>query len=80
MLQVPLGVILYNENKGNEMIQIVSHLYQYVPAVEHTVDVLIPSKTESVTQQHVQFHHILLGDDQLSYEHVNIDEKPLNLY
>ena len=66
MLQVPLGVLLYNENKGNEMIQIVSHLHQYVPAVEHTVDVFIPSKTESIAQQHIQFHRILLGGDQLT--------------
>ena len=61
-----MGVLLYNENKGDEMIQIVSHLHQYVPAVEHTVDVFIPSRTESVSQQLVRFHRVLLGGDQLT--------------
>lgn len=59
-------MLLYNENKGDEMIQIISHLHQYVPAVEHTVDVFIPSMTESVNLQHVRFHKVLLGGDQLT--------------
>ena len=40
-LQVPLGVLLHNENKSVDMIKIVNHLHQYVLLVEHKVDVLV---------------------------------------
>ena len=30
-MQVPLGVLLKNENKGDEMVEIISHLHQYIP-------------------------------------------------
>ena len=34
-MQVPLGILPKNENKGEEMVEIVQHLHQYVPAVEY---------------------------------------------
>ena len=33
-MQVPLGILLKNENKLDEMVEIMAHLQQYVPAKE----------------------------------------------
>ena len=32
---MPLGVILKNENKRDEMVDIMTHLHQYVPSVKY---------------------------------------------
>lgn len=41
IIQVPLGVILKNENKGDEMVDILLHLQQYTPAVECKKEVVV---------------------------------------
>ena len=41
-VQVPLGILLKNENKGSEMIEILTHLHQYVPLKEFTKEMFIP--------------------------------------
>ena len=64
-LQVPLGVILKNEMKGDEMVEIVKHLHQYVPSVEYSEQVTI-SSSENVTLVKSTSHQILLGGDQLT--------------
>ena len=65
-MQVPLGIILKNENKGSEMGDILSHLHQYVPLKEFTRQVYIPSLNDSVDCQTAAIHRILFGGDQLT--------------
>ena len=66
LVQVPLGVLLKNENKADDMVEIMSHLHQYVPAVEHTKTVFVPSTGEMVQIKHAVFNKIFLGGDQLT--------------
>ena len=71
-MQVPLGVILKNENVLNEMVQILDRLHNYVPMTqtEQEFDVVHDDDVEhlSITVDH--FHHILLGGDQLTVARV----------
>lgn len=66
LLQVPLGVLLKNENKGDEMVEIMSHLHQYVPSFEYTRKVFLPSSNETTEVPEAVFHTILFGGDQLT--------------
>ena len=65
-MQVPLGILPKNENKGEEMVEIVQHLHQYVPAVEYEEELVIPSCGESVKVSRAKFSPVLLGGDQLT--------------
>ena len=61
-VQVPLGILLKNENKGSEMIEILTHLHQYVPLKEFTKEMFIPSIEKVVTKQEtVQVISYLVG-------------------
>ena len=62
--QVPLGIILKNQNKGEEMVDIMSDLHQYVPAVEYTTSVTVPVTGKTMLLQHA-FHKIFIGADHL---------------
>ena len=67
-LKVPLGVILKNENKLEDMIDIVDEL-KYVPQVRttqsfETVQSNSPAKLTVLNIDH--FNHILIGGDQLT--------------
>lgn len=67
-LQVPLGIIMKNENKVDEMVDILSALHQYVPMKECTATVNLP-EMENATEVKVQnMHVLLLGGDQLTAE------------
>ena len=66
VVQVPLGILPKNENKGDEMIEIVRHLHQYVPVIEHEEDQVIPSIGETVKVPKAQFSPLLLAGDQLT--------------
>lgn len=48
------------------MIDIVSHLYQYVPSKECTNLVYIPSKDQFVLKESALVHNVLFGGDQLT--------------
>jgi len=48
------------------MIKIVNHLHQYVPLVEHTADVFVPSISDAVSVVNTECHPILFGGDQLT--------------
>lgn len=63
--QVPLGVILKNENKSDEMVEIMAHLHQYVPSLEYSECKKI-SSGETVMEEKARFHQILVGGDQLT--------------
>lgn len=55
-----------NENKTDDMVDIMSHLHQYVPAVEYTRKVFIPTTEETVEVPQARFYSILFGGDQLT--------------
>ena len=65
-MQVPLDIIPKNENKGNEMVEIMSSLHQYVPVIEYTEDCSIPEIGEKVQVPSALLHPILVGGDQLT--------------
>lgn len=67
-IQVPLGVLFKNEVSHEDMIDIMSHLQQYVPCntAEDEITDPLTNKPEKVYIDH--FHHILFGGDQLTVE------------
>ena len=75
--QVPLGIILKNENKGDEMVDIMSNLHQYVPAAEYTTSVTVPGTEETVLLQHAAFHKIFVGGDQLTAARARSSQKAM---
>ena len=65
-IQVPLGVIPKNENQLKQMVQILDHMYRYVPEIAYTAQLTVPNSDESVTIHQAKTHKILVGGDQLS--------------
>ena len=63
---MPLGVLLKNENVGAEMIEIMSHLHQYVPMKPSTNMVYIPTTNEIAMEESAIYQSILFGGDQLT--------------
>lgn len=65
--QVPLGVLLKDENKLDEMVDIMAHMHNYVPLTHYAKDDKIPgSIDETVVTQAVDFHRVLFGGDHLT--------------
>ena len=64
-MQVPLGVIPKNGNKSGEMVEIMTHLHQYVPTVSTSQERTI-STGEIVKEESASFYPILVGGDQLT--------------
>ena len=62
--QVPLGILPFNENKNEEIIQIL------VPVMEYDGDLFVPSINEDITIRKALFSPVLLGGDQLTAAHV----------
>jgi len=63
-LQVPLGVLLFNENKTDQMCSIMKSLHNYVPKKTYKLTYHLPDEDFTVNED---FHHrILLGGDQLT--------------
>ena len=64
-LQIPLGVLMKNENKYSEMIDIMTHFHQYVPLLQGATssdpDVPISNLPNKET-----LHPLLFGGDQLT--------------
>ena len=48
VMQVPLGILLKNETRGEDMVDIVAHHHHYVPGVEYTTEHLIEATGETV--------------------------------
>ena len=61
-----LGVLLLNENKGNEMIEILQHLQKCVPKIHCTDTIFIPSTQRSVSKIKIKQHRIVFSGDQLT--------------
>lgn len=66
MIQVPLGIILKNENKNSEMVEIMSEIHKYVPLKAHNVTYTVADNNEVVSITNDKLHPILLGGDQLT--------------
>ena len=63
-MQVPLGILSKNENKGNDMIDIMEHLHKYVPSVSYTEEVVIKEKVNA--RPRAVIYPVLFGGDQLT--------------
>lgn len=70
--QVPLGVQLKNENKCDEMVDIVESLQEYVPMRKTSKQQQL-STGEISTVIDTYCHRILLGGDQLTVARVRGD-------
>jgi len=57
-------VILKNENVHDEMVEIMSQLYQYVPSIEYTTEVHTAGIDD--VKREALIHPLLLGGDQLT--------------
>ena len=64
-LQAPLGVLLCNENKLDEMGTILTEYMKLVPSVEATLKLNLPIGGE-ISLDDTHFHNILFGGDQLT--------------
>lgn len=64
-LQVSLGIHLKNENKTDEMADIMEHLQQYVPS-KRISELFQVSESKEVAIEIDYFCHILFGGDQLT--------------
>lgn len=64
--QVPLGIIMKNETKLDDMVQIMNTLQQYVPATEETAVVQVEGEDIPFEMKVQRFHSILFAGDQLT--------------
>ena len=65
-VQVPSGILPKNEHKSSDMVEILSHLHQYVPMLEYTQDTNVPGTMVTATVTKAFVHPILVGGDQLT--------------
>ena len=70
MVQIPLGVLLKNENKQEDMISILEHLTQYVPYTTKEDLLYDEIANEMVPLVQHEFHKIIVGGDQLTVERI----------
>ena len=66
LLQVPLGVLLQNETKYDDMISILDHVHQYVPTVRFPSTKEVPQSSESEHVEAVHMNRLPFGGDQLT--------------
>ena len=59
-----------NENKTDEMVDIRSHLHQYVPMRIETKVINVPDTEVSEELQSENLHHLIIGGDQLTAERI----------
>ena len=59
--QVPLGIILKNEQKVEDMIAIMLNLHKYYPTLSTTENTEVAGVDEPVELEKDNFHQILLG-------------------
>ena len=60
-MQVPLGIILKNETKHDEMVEIMDHLHQYVPTVT-TREIVDAPGHASIDIPRDHFHQLAFGE------------------
>lgn len=71
---MPLGILRKNENKGDEMVDILKHLHQYVPSVPFFTDQVI-STGEDVKEEKASIRRIIVGGDQLTSARIRAGQK-----
>lgn len=64
-LQIPMGVLLHNENKLDEMSKILEHFMKYVPTLTKEGEITLPNASK-VPFDDTHFFTLLLGGDQLT--------------
>ena len=69
LFQVPLGIIMKNENKIDEMVDILTDL-QYIPMTTYTKTVDVPGTGDTELIKLDSLHHLLIGGDQLTAERI----------
>ena len=55
-----------DENKLEEIVDILDELQKYAPSESHTREVPIPNTTEVKSLKEIAFHRLLFGGDQLT--------------
>ena len=65
-MQIPLGILLKNENKYEDMIDILDHCHRYVPGKIYTHHVTVPGGESDISFEDKHLLTILCGGDQLS--------------
>ena len=70
IVQVPLGIIMKNENKTDEMVSILSQMHQYVPKQSERKTIHIPCTGDTEVVVSENLHHLLIGGDQLTSERI----------
>lgn len=63
---MPLGIIPKNETKMDEMVDIMAHMHQYVPIIESSEEVYVPSLDEKVELCKARCFPIIIAGDQLT--------------
>ncbi len=63
-LQHPLGILPHDENKTDQMIEIMETTQQYVPLIDKVKDVYVDSTDETVQVHTALGHAILFAGDQ----------------
>lgn len=65
-MQVPLGILPLNENKTDEMVDIMKHIHdRYIPYEEYSEEKLLCTG-ETVSVVKARHHQIIVGGDQLT--------------
>ena len=59
--QVPLGILPKSENKHEDMISILDHLYKYVPTLTSTETIANLHTSAQVSAITNGFHYVLFG-------------------
>ncbi len=67
--QVPVGVLLFNENKVDEMCKILDELHKYVPAKKTHTEITLPDGG-TLPHDDYKLYQVLLGGDQLTVARV----------
>lgn len=61
-----MGIILKNENKNSEMVEIMTQIHDYVPKLADSEQYTDEDTSEIVNIPNDKLHPILLGGDQLT--------------
>ena len=64
-LQIPMGVLLHNENRLDEMSKILEHFMTFVPTLPKEGEITLHNGSK-VTFDDTEFFKLLLGGDQLT--------------
>ena len=61
-----MGIIPKNETISEEMVDIMAHIHQYVPIIESSEEVHVPSLDEKVEVHQARAFPIIIAGDQLT--------------